>query len=430
MTKLAAISCRIVLVLAFAALGAAMLSGGAEPETNAEGRKLDVKELARLRRARAKWRTSGPDSYVVELRRNCFCISEFAGPFLVTVENGVVEDVRFAPGGPPGTPSADIINRIPTVEGLFDIIEDALQSKADSVTATYDQKTGAPLDFFIDRSRQIADEEIGYTIKFVNASPDTRIEQLTAARQLWEETRPDSYSMRISMSCFCAPEFLAPFVQKVEGDTVVSVEFAADASVLPGSPVPAGLDLPTVDRLFTQIEAAIQSGAEVIDVSYNPTNGVPEEVFINEDVRLADGGIGYSVRLLETAGPDAALLEELNDARERWEEYRSESYSMQLTISCFCPAEFRGPFLVDVTGNTIVGKEFAPNAEVEPGTEVVADLITVDGVFDEIEEAIRASAARIDVSYDEVSGVPVEVFIDRDERIADEEIGYSIELLQ
>lgn len=423
MTKSATAGCRILLLLAFVGFATAMLP------TDATGQ-LDVEALARLKRARAQWRASGPDSYVMRLQRSCFCFGDFIGPFLVTVEDGVVADVRFAPGGPTGTPSPDVVNGIPTVGGLFDIIQEALDSRAEFVSVTYDSKTGAPLDFFIDRSRQIADEEIGYTIQFVDEEPDTKLEELNAARDLWQDTRPDSYAMRVSMSCFCARDFLEPFVQNVEGDTVVSLEYAPDASVLPGSPVPDGLELPTVDGLFAKIEAALQRGADTVDVSYNPNNGVPERVFINEVEGLLDAGVGYFVQLVEMPTPDGTLLEELNDARDRWEEYRAQSYKMQLTISCFCPAEFRGPFIVDVTGDTIVSKEFAPEAEVQPGTQVVADLITVDGVFNEIEEAIRASAFRIDASYNPVTGVPEEVFIDRDTLIADEEIGYALKLLQ
>ena len=289
--KPATASYRILLLLAFVGFASAQLPTGTTGP-------LDVEALAKLNRARAQWRALGPDSYVMRLQRSCFCFGDFLGPFLVTVENGVVVDVRFAPGGPTGTPSPDIVNGIPTVEGLFDIIQEALDSRAEFVSVTYDSKTGAPLDFYIDRSRLIADEEIGYTIQFVNAAPDTRLAELNAARALWQATRPPSYTMRFRISCFCAPEFLEPFIQKVEGDTIVSLEYAPDASVPPGTPAPAGAGISTVDGLFAEIEAAIQKGFDTVNVSYNPSNGVPEQVGLVEVLGPQDAGVTYFVQLV------------------------------------------------------------------------------------------------------------------------------------
>ena len=52
--------------------------------------------------------------------------------------------------------------------------------------------------------------------------------------------------------------------------------------------------------------------------------------------------------------------------------------------------------------------------------------ITIDEVIAEAEDAEEAGAARVDVTWPEGSDYPTEVYIDRDERMADEEIGYTL----
>lgn len=292
MTKIRNSICSIVLLLTVARYGAAQVQPGA-------GGTTDTFALDRLRNARSLWLSSGPSSYVMRMQRTCFCFGGFAGPFLVTVDNGLVTDVKFAPGGPTGTPSPDIVNGIPTVEGLFDIIEDALLSNAEFVTVSYDPANGAPVDFFIDQSSLIADEEIGYTIEFVSSgTPATILDAknaLNAARALWAATRPYSYSMQISKSSFLGYE---SFIITVEGDKVVSVEYAPDAPVPAGSTVPVDVLPLTVDGLFAEIDFAIRNGAQVIDVSYNALTGVPETVSIDQDQQALDGGVYYKAQLL------------------------------------------------------------------------------------------------------------------------------------
>lgn len=287
MAKLATALCRILLVLAVVgfAAGAMPMRGGG-----------DAKALERLRKERAKWQRSGPDSYIMWMQRSCDCVGDLAGAFVVTVEDGVVEDVRFASGGPMGTPSQDAADSIPTVEGLFDILEEALMDSASSVSVTYNRENGAP-DYFLVEGRTPADD-FSYTILFVDAPPSTLLERLNDARKLWSDSRSDSYTMRIESFCAeCIPGSGGPFIQKVEGDTVVSVE-RAPGGRRSSRPVPEGLEEPTVDGLFAAIEEAIQTFPEFVKVSYNPDNGVPEEVYLGTPPEIQDGGIEYNVQLV------------------------------------------------------------------------------------------------------------------------------------
>jgi len=53
-----------------------------------------------------------------------------------------------------------------------------------------------------------------------------------------------------------------------------------------------------------------------------------------------------------------------------------------------------------------------------------SDFKSIEELFALINEAEREGAAVVQVTYDEVLGYPTDIYIDRDERLADEEIFY------
>lgn len=121
----------------------------------------DSPEVDRLEAARAIWATQGLRDYTFRLSRECFCLPESIGPAWVSVFNSVlVSRVDYVDTG---EPMPDEYARwYLSVEGLFDLIDDALRRGAYRVDVTYDQATGVPLDIYIDYDVQMADEEVGY----------------------------------------------------------------------------------------------------------------------------------------------------------------------------------------------------------------------------------------------------------------------------
>jgi hypothetical protein len=63
---------------------------------------------------------------------------------------------------------------------------------------------------------------------------------------------------------------------------------------------------------------------------------------------------------------------------------------------------------------------------VEDGSPAEVGFPTVDGLFDVLEEAVRRDAHRVDVTWDPETGVPVDLYVDYDENVADEETGYRV----
>lgn len=113
-----------------------------------------------LERARIRWEATGLSDYTYAVRRLCFCT--YVGPARVTVENGAV--VSVVPLGDEEPPFELDAACFPGVDGLFDILEDAVARDAHSITATYDTVTGVPTSFFIDYEEMTADEELGMEV--------------------------------------------------------------------------------------------------------------------------------------------------------------------------------------------------------------------------------------------------------------------------
>lgn len=95
--------------------------------------------------ARAKWKAAHVFSYDMTIRRQCFCLVESLGPFTQSVVRdkviGVVPDNQFS-------------DNLPTVIGLFDLIQKAINDKVAALTAEYDASLGYPTTVFIDRVRE------------------------------------------------------------------------------------------------------------------------------------------------------------------------------------------------------------------------------------------------------------------------------------
>jgi Family of unknown function (DUF6174) len=103
----------------------------------------------------------------------------------------------------------------------------------------------------------------------------------------------------------------------------------------------------------------------------------------------------------------------LSTARKAWKSRGVSSYTYRLSVNCFCPP---------TTSVKLVVRNGFP-AKSTPRN--LRDQATVPRLFRTIQQAIDAKAAKLEVTYG-TRGVPRAIYIDRDERIADEEIGYIV----
>ncbi|MDX1494696.1 MAG: DUF6174 domain-containing protein, partial [Longimicrobiales bacterium] len=111
----------------------------------------NVDTLRELDRNRFRWQLLGIDSYRYAVERICYC--GLAGPVRVTVLDGTVESRVFVESGDTVPPEG--AGSYPSVDGLFEVILDAIQRDAFRIDVTYAPDTGVPLDIFIDYEENV-----------------------------------------------------------------------------------------------------------------------------------------------------------------------------------------------------------------------------------------------------------------------------------
>ncbi|CAD7699662.1 unnamed protein product, partial [Ostreobium quekettii] len=122
--------------------------------------------LAKLEAARALWASNGSSDYTMRYQLTCHCHPDDTDPFIVTVQGGVVIDVVVE--GSNRQPPQDVINTIPTVEGMFNEIERGLSAGYAHVGASYDPATGAPVTVYFDYNGQAVDDEVHYSVRILD----------------------------------------------------------------------------------------------------------------------------------------------------------------------------------------------------------------------------------------------------------------------
>lgn len=113
-----------------------------------------------LEAARAKWNSQSlRQSYSFDISRSCYCGYPGALPLTrVWVFDGRITLAHHPHIDDPIT--AEVVATIPTVDGLFDLIAEAIANAAHEVRVRYEPDTGAPLEIRIDRIRQAIDDEL------------------------------------------------------------------------------------------------------------------------------------------------------------------------------------------------------------------------------------------------------------------------------
>ncbi len=107
-----------------------------------------------------KWEKRGPPSYSYDYQAICFCIDSVLRPVRISVTDGAVSQVVFR--DTQEMVASEGLDGYPTVEGLFDVVRDAIARNAHSIEVSYDALFGYPTEVSIDYQQNIADEEFGF----------------------------------------------------------------------------------------------------------------------------------------------------------------------------------------------------------------------------------------------------------------------------
>ena len=153
------------------------------------------------------------------------------------------------------------------------------------------------------------------------------------------------------------------------------------------------------------------SAGDVVSISGGVTGGHIRDITVTQaDVDTITGK--------DLAGAKAAFLEN----KAKWQANRPESYSYTLQRSGFRIEAARKPVDITVKGNTVTDAKFSDGSKALVPS---FNRLSIDDLFKTIEQAIDKGAAEVRVEYNKKTGAPISIFIDRDRRIADEEVSLT-----
>lgn len=115
-------------------------------------------EEQELAEARDRWAAAGLTHYEFHYRRACFCGPDATAEMIIEVENGAIVAARYAETGDAVAP--DRFGSFDSIEGMFDVIEDAIARDADELNVTYDAEHGYPVSIDIDYIHNAVDDEL------------------------------------------------------------------------------------------------------------------------------------------------------------------------------------------------------------------------------------------------------------------------------
>lgn len=101
-----------------------------------------VSNLKQLRQNQRLWNRQNIKNYRYTLTNSCFCISEFRGPSIIEVRNGVTVSITNAETGQPV--DSTLLRQYSTVPKLFTLIRNAINSGEPELSVTYDSQLGYP----------------------------------------------------------------------------------------------------------------------------------------------------------------------------------------------------------------------------------------------------------------------------------------------
>lgn len=122
-----------------------------------------------------------------------------------------------------------------------------------------------------------------------------------------------SYQFTLVTACYCLPE--GPITIEVANGSITQ---AYDADTLQPVSASRRATLPTLADLHAKVQTAYTTQAAQVDVTFHPTLGYVQTLYIDADRRIADEEIGYTVHsvLLPANGQYSPTVAKYTGARQ------------------------------------------------------------------------------------------------------------------
>ncbi len=112
------------------------------------------------------------------------------------------------------------------------------------------------------------------------------------------------------------------------------------------------------------------------------------------------------------------------DQKNEWKAKGISNYGFVWKNTCYCLQEYTQAIKIQVKNGVIENANYLESG-LEVGSKVRESVKTLDQVFAMLEKYVN-KADKVSINYDDEWFVPKAIFIDRDKRIADEEITLSL----
>ena len=119
-------------------------------------------------------------------------------------------------------------------------------------------------------------------------------QQFAVASARWAAADIDSYTFTLGLACECgSANDLRDIVVTVRNGAVVSREYEDD----PGTAAPESIFGPydTVEELFQVVASSISRDADLLNVGYHPTYGIPVLLQVDPSTTVADDYLIFQV---------------------------------------------------------------------------------------------------------------------------------------
>ena len=108
-------------------------------------------------------------------------------------------------------------------------------------------------------------------------------------RQKWQDANVSHYRFELSVTCFCAFRDQMPLTVEVQNGEIVSIIAADGSAIASDNELYATFEQhATVERLFSDVESAVNDGADTVAVTYDSAYGFPADVQIDYSQNVAD----------------------------------------------------------------------------------------------------------------------------------------------
>ena len=111
----------------------------------------------------------------------------------------------------------------------------------------------------------------------------------------------------------------------------------------------------------------------------------------------------------------------LQEQEKKWKKQGIIDYEFTSQISCFCQSDYTLPKAISVKNDEIQSINGVAYANLE-----YENHMTIDELFDYIEDHQNKNPVIENLEFDSVYGFPSYIYFDISEMIADDEIGYTI----